>query len=223
MNSNIITLAVNLVQTLTVLDRTGKIPCCIDGNIRVISVNFHSKSSCCICNHTSNSAKTNDTKLFAHDLTACKLFLLLLSKLVDVFLVFLSLHPLDTPYNITGSKKHSGKDQLLHTVCVGTRSVEYNHTLFCTFLYRNIVYTGTGTGNHSHALRQLHIMHFGTSYENCLAIIDGIRIFISLIKNVQTFLGNRIQAMILKHYAFSSSNFFMNATSASTPSFGIAL
>ena len=32
-----------------------------------------------------------------------------------------------------------------------------------------------------------------------------------------------IQAMIFVHYRFSSSNFFMNATSASTPSMGIAL
>ena len=34
---------------------------------------------------------------------------------------------------------------------------------------------------------------------------------------------NGIQAMILKHYAFSSSNFFMNSTNFSTPAFGIAL
>ena len=42
-------------------------------------------------------------------------------------------------------------------------------------------------------------------------------------EQLQTFFSDRIQAMILEHYAFSSSNFFMNATSASTPAFGMAL
>ena len=42
-------------------------------------------------------------------------------------------------------------------------------------------------------------------------------------KNIQTFTGNRIQTMKLIHYLFSSSNFFMNATRASTPALGIAL
>ena len=54
--------------------------------------------------------------------------------------------------------------------------------------------------------------------------IIGPVIMIALIaKKFQTFFSDRIQAMILEHYAFSSSNFFMNATSASTPAFGMAL
>ena len=42
-------------------------------------------------------------------------------------------------------------------------------------------------------------------------------------KEIQTFFRNWIEAMILIHYAFASSNFFIKATNASTPSFGIAL
>ena len=223
MNGNIITLAVNLIQALAVLNGTGKIPSRINGNIRVISINLHAKRSCRICNHASDGAKTDDTKLFAHDLTACKLLLLLLSQLINILLVLLSLNPFDTTYNITGSKQHTGKNQFLDTICIGTRSVKYNNTILSAFLNRNIIHSGSSTGDHSNTFRQLHIMHFCTSYKNRLTAVNGIRIFISLIKNIQTLLGNRIQAMILKHYAFSSSNFFMNATSASTPSFGIAL
>ena len=205
------------------LNSTGKVPCCIDGNVWIISINLHPKGSCCICHHASDSTKTDDTKLFAHDLTACKLFLLFLSKLINIFLVFFSLYPLNTSHNVTGSKKHTGKNQLLYTICIGSRSIKYNDAFLCTLFHRNVIDSSSGTCDHSNTLRQLHVMHLGTSYKNCLAVIQSICFFIIIIKNVQAFLGDRIQAMILKHQAFSSSNFFMNATSASTPAFGIAL
>ena len=59
--------------------------------------------------------------------------------------------------------------------------------------------------------------------ENPEVVKQNIRNKFQDSKQAETCLGDWIEAFILEHYAFSSSNFFMNATRASTPSFGIAL
>ena len=43
MDRNIIALAVDLIQGFAVFDRSGKIPCGVDGEIGIVSVNFHSQ------------------------------------------------------------------------------------------------------------------------------------------------------------------------------------
>ena len=163
-------------------DGAGKIPCSINGDVRVISVYFHSKCGSSICHHCSDGTKTDDTQLFAHDLTSCKLFFLFLSKFIDVFLVFLFGNPFDTTYDITGSKEHTCKYKLLHTVCIGARCIEYYHAFFCTVLYRNIVDTCTCTCDYLYALRKLHVMHFCTSYKDCITLLQIFAFLIFFIK-----------------------------------------
>ena len=223
MNGDVIALAVDLIQALAVLDGSGQVPCRINRKIWVIAIYFHAKTACCVCHHGSNGSKTDDTKLFAADLASCELFFLLLGKLADVLFIFLLCNPLDTSYDISGCKEHTCKYQLFYAVCVSSRRVEYNNTLLCILLNRNIIDACTCTCNCANALRQLHVVHFCTSYKDCITLVSGLCFFIIIAKKFQTFFSDRIQAMILEHYAFSSSNFFMNATSASTPAFGMAL
>ena len=124
---------------------------------------------------------------------------------------------------LAGMLEHTCKYQLFYAICVSSRRVEYNNALLCILLNRNIIDACTCTCNCANALRQLHVVHFCTSYKDCVTLVSGLCFFIIIAKKFQTFFSDRIQAMILEHYAFSSSNFFMNATRASTPAFGMAL
>ena len=171
MDRDIITLAVDFIQRFAVFDGSWQIPRCIDGNKRVISVNFHAKMCCRICNHSSNRTKTDDTKFLSTDLTSGKLLFLFFSQFVDMFFILFMSNPFDTSNDITGSQKHAGKNKLFHTICIGTWSIKYHDTIFCTLLNRNIINTCTCTGNNLNVLRKLHIMHLCTSYQNCIGII----------------------------------------------------
>ena len=142
MDGDVITLGINLIQALDMFDGAGKIPCSINRNVWVISVYFHSKCRSSVCHHCSDGTKTDDTQLLAHDLASCKLLLLLLSKFIDVFLVF----------------------------------------LFGTVLYRNIVDTCTCTCDYLYALRKLHVMHFCTSYKDCITLLQIFAFLIFFIK-----------------------------------------
>ena len=223
MNGDVIALAVDLIQRFAVFDGSGKIPCRINGNKRIVSINFHTKMCCRVCNHGTDRTKANDTKLFTADLTSCKLLFLLFCQFVDVFFVFFMCYPLDTTNDITGSKKHTCKDKFFDTICICSRCIKYNNTFFCTHVNRNVVDTCTCTCDNFDILREFHVMHFCTSYQNRIGIVQVFCLFVFFTKQAETCLGNWIEAFILEHYAFSSSNFFMNATRASTPSFGIAL
>ena len=56
-----------------------------------------------------------------------------------------------------------------------------------------------------------------------LAIAVLAVLFIFIIKYLKTAFRNLVIGFNLKHYEFSSSNFFINSTNFSTPSIGIAL
>ena len=223
MNGDIIALAVDFIQALAVLDGSGQVPCCINRKIWVITIYFHSKTACCIGNHGSDCSKTDDTKLFTTDLAACELFFLLLGKFSNVLFIFLLCNPLDAANDISGCKKHTCKYKLFYAVCICSRCVEYNNTFLCILFNRDIVDTCACTCNCTNTLRKLHVVHFCTSYKNSITLICTLCFFVIVAEKFKSLLSNRIQAMILEHYAFSSSNFFMNATSASTPAFGMAL
>ena len=186
MDSDVVALAVDLIQGFAVFDGSGKVPCCIDGDERVISVNFHSQMCCRVCNHGSDRTKTDDTKLLTADLTSCKLFFLFLSQFVDVFFVFFVCYPLNTTNDITGSKEHSCKDKLLNTICVCTWCVEYYDTFFCAYINRDVVDTCTCTSDDFDIFRKFHVMHLGTSYQDCIGIVHFFCLFVIISKQAET-------------------------------------
>ena len=80
-----------------------------------------------------DSSKSDDSKLLSLNLTAGKLLFLLLGKLGNLLILTLGLHPVHPSDDIPGGQKKSGQDQLLYTVCIGSRSVEYHHALLRVF------------------------------------------------------------------------------------------
>ena len=61
MNRDIITLFINLIGSLRMMDISWKSPCCVDGDIWVVAVNFHSQMGSCVCNLSTDGAKSDDT------------------------------------------------------------------------------------------------------------------------------------------------------------------
>ena len=220
---NVITLPVNILHILDMADCPGQIPRGVHGDVGVIPVNFHSKRDRRVCYQLADGAKTDDPQLLSADLTAGKLFFLLFRQLLDLRIVFFFPDPGNAADDISRCQKHSGDHQFLDAVGVGSRRVEYNDSPLRTFFQRNIIDSGACPCNRIQIFRKLHLMHRCTAHQDCLRFFKLLCFLILIAEISQPNLRNGIQAIILIHHRFASSNSFINATSASTPSFGIAL
>ena len=175
-----------------VFDFSGKFPCRVDRNIRIVSIYIHSQINSCVGNHSSDCSQTDDTQFLSFDFTSGKLFFLFFCQFSDIFIFFLLFNPFDTAHDITGSQKHSGNNHFFHTVSVGTRCIEYNNTLLCTFFKRDIINSGTGSCHCFYICRQFHVMHSCTSHQNGISLCQIIGLYIIVGQTVKTNLGNRI-------------------------------
>ena len=184
MDRNIIALAVDLIQGFAVFDRSGKIPCGVDGEIGIVSVNFHSQMGSGIGYKRADCSQSDDTQLLAADLAAGELFFLFLRQLVDVFFILLLSDPLDPAYDITGCKKHSGKHQFLYAVGVGSRCVEHYDTLLRVIVHRNIVYACACAGNSHNRIGNLHVMHFRASDKDSVRVVRCVCFFIIIAEHI---------------------------------------
>ena len=229
-NGDKITLAVNLLIGFHKSDVPGHIQRIIHGKIWVASIYFHSKTVCRICHQHTDGSKTDNTKFFTGDLGSGKCLLRLFRCLGDISILFIVFHPLDTTDDIAGSKDHRCYNQLFYTIGISSRCIEYDDSLFRTLLQRNIVDAGAGSRHGGQVIRQLHIVHGGASHQHSLCCIYILHNLIFIIQKIQTACRDRIQAVHFYTHTFphfcvasASSNFFINSTSFSTPSFGIAL
>ena len=93
MDRDIITLAVDFIQRFAVFDGSWQIPRCIDGNKRVISVNFHVEVVCSIGYENTDCSKTNNTNLFVLDFSSGKCFFGFFHCLCDVRVFFVLFYP----------------------------------------------------------------------------------------------------------------------------------
>ena len=182
MNGDVIAFLIDRINRCDVLYVSGKHPRCFDRNKRVIAVYFHAKRCSCVCNLCADGAQSDNTKLFAADLMTGKFLFRLLHIFGDIFIVLLLLAPVDAADYVSGSQQHASQHQLFDTVCIGARCIEYYHTFFCTVLYRNIVDTCTCTCDYLHTLRKLHVMHFCTSYKDCITLLQIFAFLIFFIK-----------------------------------------
>ena len=132
MQGDVITLFENIFYVSNMFDLSGKLPCSVYGYIWIVSVYFHAKINSGIGYHGSDGSQTDDTEFLSFDLAAGKLFFLFLCQFSDIFVIFFLFYPFYTAYDITGSKEHTGDHHFFDTVCIGSRCVEYDDTLFCT-------------------------------------------------------------------------------------------
>ena len=100
------------------------VPSRVNAEVGVTAENAHSKVYSCVCNHSADSSKTNNAKLFAEKLNARELGLACLNSLCNALCSCESLSPLDSSHDVTGSKHERADSELLNSVSVSAGSVE---------------------------------------------------------------------------------------------------
>ena len=192
MDSDVIAGAVDIFHVLDVMNVAGQVPCCIDRNVWIVSVYFHTKMGGCICHKLADGTKADDTEFLSADLTAGKFLFLFFCCLCDVAVFFVALHPFDTACDITGCQQHTGKYKLFDTICIGSRCIEDHDTLLCAVGKRNVVDAGSCSCYSEEALRQLHAVHGCTSDENRIGSLQTLGLLIVFIKVCKAYACNRI-------------------------------
>ena len=166
MNRDIITFFIKFIYAFGMMNASGKSPCGIYRNIRIISVNIHSEISCRICNKNTDCAKSDYSELLALDFTSRKSFLSFFGVFCDISIFFILLNPVNTSDDITGCKKKTCNHKFLYPVRICSRCIKYDDSLFCTFFQRDIIYAGSCTADCLQAFVKFHFMHCRTSYQN---------------------------------------------------------
>ena len=139
-------------------------------DIGVTAVNLHSKPLCGISNKHSYGSKAYYSKFLALYLIACKASFFLFYKLRKPLRFLIILYPVNSSHYITGSKKKACYNKLLNCICIGSRSIEYNYSLLCTFIERDIVNSGTCSGYGKEIVTKFKRLHICTSYKNSICL-----------------------------------------------------
>ena len=138
-----------------------------------------------------------------------------------------ALCPVDAAHPVTGGKQQCAHSKLLDTVCVCTRGVEHHDALLCAAVNGNVVDTCTSAGDGKQLGVEGHLVHLGRAHHDtngCFYLCADV-VYVC-VKTVRADLGDLVEQLNVLHvfaflpYAlgFSAANFFMKATSASTPS-----
>ncbi len=144
-NGEKITFRKHIVELFHYMDFIGDVQGISNGEICIITVDFHAQSRCCVSYRYTDSAKTDDTQSFSHDFTAFELAFSFFYLICDISCK--ACRPGGSSDDISGSQQHSGDDHLLYRIGVCTGSVEHGDSRFCAFVDGNIVYAHAGSGN----------------------------------------------------------------------------
>ena len=171
MDRNIITLSVQFINRLCVMDIPGQSPCGINGYIGVIPIYIHSKMYGGICHEHSDRAKSDNSELLAQKFCPGESLFTLLRQFCKITVLFMFLYPVDTSDDIPCREKHAGDHQFLYPVRICAGSIKYDNPVLSAAVQRNIVHSRTGTSNRLQVRTELHIMHFRASDKNDVRII----------------------------------------------------
>ena len=180
MNRDEITLFINIFYCQHMFYFCRNIPCCIDRQIRIITKHIHAQCYRRIGNLHTDGSKSDDTKFFPFDFSSCKCFFCFFSSFCNSCIFFVLFYPVDTACDITTCKKHTGNHQLFYTVCICTWCIEYDDSLLCAFIQRDIVDTCTCTGYGQQWFGKFHIMHSCTAHQCNFCRIEIICFLISI-------------------------------------------
>ena len=223
MDRDIIAFPVDIVHILDMMDVSGELPGAVHGNVGIIAVDLHIQIDCRVGHENADGSQADDAELLSFELAAGKMLFLLLGPFSKVLAILFTLDPGDTADDISRSQEQAGQNQLFHAVGIGSRGVEDHDALLRAFFQGNVIDASSGSRHGLQHRRKFHLMH-GSAADHDRVGFPDIFCFLKIrSEKARAFLGNRIQAGIFKHHAFSSSNFFIKATRASTPSSGMAL
>ena len=115
-------------------------------------------------------SKTDNSKTFAHNLTATEQSLVLLDALPGLSALSKGLHVVNTINDATGTKKHTAKDQLLDSIGVGTGCLEDGDAQLGHARDRDVVGTGTATGDGTDGVGDLLLLELVAAEEDGVGV-----------------------------------------------------
>ena len=223
-NSYIIALFKNFVYIKNMHRVVGQIPCGFNREVRVVAENLHTEGVCGVRHHNAYSTETYNAEGLSLNFGTRKSALALFNLFAYLCAVaFKSLSPLNTRNHAARADKQTRYNQLLNGVCVSAGGVEYNYSLLGAAVNRYIVCSRACTCYGFKACGELNIMQRSRAHNSAVGIFHLVAYGVFIVKGFKPCFGNFIVGFNFIHYAFSSSNFFINSTSFSTPSTGIAL
>ena len=169
MQRDIITFLKDRLQLFDVMDPCLQRPCGRYGNIRIISIDIHAQGSGCIRHLHADRAQSDDTELLSHDLRSGKLALSLFHRLCDIR-PFQGLHPFDAFDDLARCQQKARDGQLFDRIRIRPRRIEDDDARLAAALQRNVVDTGTGTGDALERCRKLHLMKRCAAHQDRIII-----------------------------------------------------
>ena len=195
----------------------------------VIANNVHTQVQSGICHQYANGTQTDDADGFSRDFGTDELLFASFYGFFHVFIACQSLYPLSAVDDAAGGYQETCQHQFFYGVGIGTGGIEYGNPHFCAFVNGNVVGACTCAGYPQQVVVELHAVHVEAAQNDALRACS-FRVYVKFCfrQFAQTCLRNLVQCFDGIHtdillYLFSASNCFINATSASTPSLGIAL
>ena len=192
MDCDVITVFVDRIHIHNVLYRSGQHPRRIYGDKRIIAVNFHSESRSSVRNLTADRTETDDAKLLALDLVSCKGLFAFLHLLADIFFPSMFSAPFDTSDNISGSQEQTRENKLFYTVLICARCIEYDDAFLRTLVERDIVDSGSGSGNGLESSREFCLVERRTADQDSFRVLNIIYKFIVSCEAVCAIVGDLI-------------------------------
>ena len=201
------------------------------GHKRVVSDNVHAEVERRFRRLRAYRSETYYAERFALYLGTYELALSFFDEFCDVRFSFKGFCPLYAADDVSGRKEQGSDNKFFYRIGVCAGGVENNDALFRAFVKRNVVRARTRSGNGFEFGVQRVFVHIRAADKYTVGRVDIVCAgeFVR-IENIRAYRRYLVEFLYLKHsicsfdvYAFSVSNFFMNSTSASTPSTGIAL
>ena len=199
MEGDDVALGIDLVTGFHTVDMAIQVPCGIDGDEGVAAVDLHTQPSCGIGQRTADGTEADNTQFLITDLVTCKLGLALLHQLCNIRAFLDGLNPVDAANDVAAGQQHAAQCQLHDGIGIGAGGVEYHDALIRTGGQRNIVDTGTGTGDRQQVFRHFHIMHGGRTHQNAVRFLQRSTKGIVFLPEGSTLLGDFIEIMYLVH------------------------
>ena len=144
-NGNVITVFIDFIYICCMVDTSGKSPCRINRHIWIVSIYIHAQMCCGIRHKHTDCSQADNSKFLSLQFLSRKCLLRLFGIFGYVSILFIFLHPVDAANDISGCQKHTGNHQFFYSICISSRCIKYNNSLFRTFLKRDIIHTCTGS------------------------------------------------------------------------------
>ena len=170
------------------MNTSGKSPCRIYRHIWIVSIYIHAKMCCSICHKHTDCSKTDNSKFLSLQFLSSKCFFRLFGIFGYVSILFILLHPVDAANDISGCQQHTGDYQFFYSICISSRCIKYNNSLFRTFLKRDIIHTCTGSCDCFQICCKFHFVHCRTSYQDRISRLRCAYRCIVFCKFIQSYL-----------------------------------